>query len=266
MIIDFHAHAFPDKIADKAIRNLAAAANIPPFRDGTSASLQSSMRESGVGCSVILQVATNPGQVAGINRFSFAQNGKEQLYYSGAIHPDSENIEDILDGIKNAGLFGIKLHPDYQGVYLTDQRYLRIMEAAAKRGLITVTHAGVDLAYPDDVHCTPAMVDEVLRRLGGIIDNKLVLAHMGGVDFPDAFLEKLEGKPVYIDTSFVLDRYPEKCAEIIRRHGADRVLFGSDTPWAGQKAYVERLNAFRLTEEEKDMIFFRNAQKLLKLP
>jgi hypothetical protein len=45
--------------------------------------------------------------------------------------------------------------------------------------------------------------------------------------------------------------------------GADRVLFGSDCPWdepANEIAMIERLE---LTEEEREMIFYRNAEKLL---
>ena len=265
MIIDFHTHTFPDKIADKTIEHLAQAAGINPYRAGTVDSLKESMKRSGIDACVVLPVATSVKQVESINRLSAELNGKDGLYFSGAIHPDCENVEDILDEVKKAGLFGIKIHPDYQGVYFNDERYIRILKAAAERELITVTHAGVDLAYPNDIHCTPDMVAEVLERLEGIIDDKLVLAHMGAAALPERVSEMLVGRPIYFDTAFVLNMYPEKCLDIIKRHGAEHVLFATDSPWADQKEFANILNALPLDEEEKNKIFYLNAQKLLRI-
>lgn len=263
MIIDFHTHTFPDKIAAKTIAYLAEKGSVTPYRDGTLSSLKESMIEAGVDISVILPVATAPKQVESINRLGAELNGKDGIIYAGAIHPDCENIEEILDSIKAAGLFGIKLHPDYQGAYFDDERYIRIMEQAAKRGLITVTHAGLDVGYPDDIHCTPDMVLRVLERLKGIIDDKLVLAHLGGCDMPDEVIEKLAGKPVYFDTAVVLDRYPEKAVEVIRAHGTDKILFATDSPWADQKHYVELFSSFGFDKDEMEKMMYKNAQKLL---
>ena len=265
MVIDFHTHTFPDSIVEKAMAKLSAAADIEPYRNGTVDSLTESMNAGGVDMSVVLPVATSAKQVDGINRLSAELNGKRGMIFSGAIHPDCENVDEILDGIKAAGLFGIKLHPDYQGVYFDDPRYVNIIRKAAERDLITVTHAGIDLAFPDDIHCTPDRVLNVLGELGGVADGKLVLAHMGGVTFLDEVAEKLVGKPVYLDTAFVLDIYPEKCIELIRRHGADKVLFATDSPWKGQREFVDLFRSLPLSEKERELIFSENARRLLDL-
>lgn len=263
MIIDFHTHTFPDKIAEKTIAYLAEKGNVKPFREGTLSSLKESMKHSGVDYSVILPVATVPKQVVSINNLACELNGKDGIIYAGAIHPDYDDIDGALDFIKNAGLFGIKLHPDYQGVYFNDPRNLRIMDGAAKRGLYIVTHAGIDVGYPNDVHCTPDMVLDVLNKLKGVIDNKLILAHLGGCDLPDEVLEKLCNKPVYMDTAVVLDRYPEKSAEIIKKHGADKILFATDSPWADQKAFIDLLRSFGFSQRDNEMMFSENAKKIL---
>ncbi len=265
MVIDFHTHVFPDKIAAKTISFLAKKGNVQPYLEGTLSSLKESMKKAGVDYSVVLPVATATRQVESINRMGFELNGKDGIIYAGAIHPDSENVGEILDGIKAAGLAAIKIHPDYQGAYFDDERYVKIMGEAAKRDLITVTHAGIDVGYPDDVHCTPDMVLNVLERLKGLIDNKLVLAHLGGCDMPDEVIAKLAGKPVYMDTAVVLDRYPEKAAEVIRTHGVDKVLFATDSPWADQKHFVEMLAGFGFSDEELQLMYHKNAEKLLKL-
>lgn len=263
MIIDFHTHSFPDKIAKSTIEFLAQKGGITPYREGTLSSLKQSMKRAGIDCSVVLPVATAARQVESINRLAFELNGKDGIIYAGAIHPDCENIDEILDSIKAAGLFGIKLHPDYQDAYFDDDRMIRIMEGAAKRDLITVTHAGLDVGYPDDIHCTPDRVLNVLNTLDGIIDNKLVLAHLGGCDAPDEVIKKLCGKNVYFDTAVVLDRYPEKAKQVIISHGFDKVLFATDSPWADQKSFVELIKSFGFEESDQNKIFSENAIKLL---
>ena len=263
MIIDFHTHTFPDKIAARTIAYLTEKGGIQPYREGTLSSLTDNMQRSGIDYSVVLPVVTAPKQEKTINRVSAENNGKNHVFFAGGIHPDSEDVEGTLDTIKASGLFGIKLHPDYQGVHFDDPRCVRIMREALRRGLYIITHAGYDVAYRDHVHCTPDMVLHVLDELKGEIENKLILAHLGGYDMPDEVLQKLVGKPVYMDTAAVLRLYPEKCREIILRHGADKILFASDSPWDSQSEYVQFIKSFQLGKEAEEKIFCRNAEKIL---
>ena len=52
MIIDFHTHIFPDKIAKKTIDLLAQKGGIPPFSDGSVSGLISEMEKGGIDISV----------------------------------------------------------------------------------------------------------------------------------------------------------------------------------------------------------------------
>lgn len=265
MIIDFHTHTFPNSVAPRAIASLSQRGNIKPYSDGTLNGLKESMKRSGVDYSVILPVATSVHQVQSINRLGAQLSGKDGIIYAAAIHPDCDNLDALLDDIKSAGFFGIKLHPDYQGVYFDDPRYINIMEKAAQRDLITITHAGIDVAYRDDVHCTPDMVLHVLNELRGIIEYKLVLAHLGGFELEDEVMDKLVGKPVYMDTAAVLSINPEKNREIIRRHGADFIMFATDSPWAPQDEFIKLITSpeYGLSDEELEKIMYKNALKLL---
>lgn len=262
MIIDFHTHTFPDAIADKAVSNLAKMGNVTPFNTGKLDDLVKEMDESHIDISVILPVATKPTQSESINEKS---KNTDKIIYAGAIHPDNENFEEILDKIKAKGMNVIKLHPDYQGTYFNNPKIVRIIKAAAERDIITVTHAGIDVAYRNDVHCTPDMILEVLDELKGLIEDKLVLAHLGGYELQDEVLEKLIGLPVYMDTAAVLPLYPEKAEEIIKAHGPSKILFATDSPWGKQTEFIKLINQMNLTKEEKDLIFYKNALSLLKI-
>ena len=265
MIIDFHTHTFPDAIAERTIAYLTEKGGIKPYRDGTLSSLIENMKKCGVDYSVALPVATLPKQEKGINRFSAENNGKNHVFFAGGIHPDCEDVPGTLDYIKSSGLFGIKLHPDYQGVEFDDPRYINIMRKAFERGLYVITHAGFDPAFPDHIHCTPDMVLKVLDELKGLCEHKLILAHLGGCFRPDEVLQKLIGAPVYMDTAAMLDYSPEKAKQIIEKHGADNILFATDSPWFSQKEYVDIFRSFGFSREDEGKMFYKNACRILKL-
>ena len=260
MIIDFHTHIFPDKIAGRTLDYLSDIFGASPFADGTHTGLCDSMKKAGVDVSVSLPAVTKVSQVESINRFASAFTEGAVISFGG-IHPECENYKEILKEIKNLGLKGIKLHPDYQDTYFNDIRYKRIISYATELGLIISVHAGQDPKCPDNIHCTPAMAEEVLNE---VEPEKLVLAHMGGNELWSEVEERLVGRNVYFDTGVILDRMPqEQFLRMVREHGADRIVFGTDSPWADQKKFVEILKEMPLEEEERNQIFAGTAVELL---
>ena len=212
--------------------------------------------------SIALPAVTKVSQIDSVNRFA-SRYLEGPVISFGGIHPQASNYKDILHDIKSMGLKGIKLHPDYQDTYFDDIRYERIIDRASELGLITVVHAGADPKCPDDVHCTPQMARKVIDE---VRPENLVLAHMGGLVMWDEVEKYLVGQDVYFDTGVVLDRMPqEQFIRMVRSHGADRILFGTDSPWADQKNFVTILNSMPLTSDEREAIFSGNAMKLLGL-
>ena len=267
MIIDFHTHVFPDKIAEKTIALLSEKGGIPPFSDGTCDGLLSRIREAGVELAVTLPVLTSPTQFESVNRFAAELNRlyekkSPRLLSFGGIHPDCEDIEGKMAYLRESGFKGVKIHPDYQGVYIDDERYIRIVSAAKKEGLTVVTHAGVDTGFRGcPVRCTP---DRALNLIRSVPYRNLVFAHLGGCEMQDEVLETLAGKDVYLDTAYVL-RFTDKdyMKKLLLRHGEDRILFASDSPWSDIKTDVEILRSFSLGKKTEEKIFCENAKALL---
>lgn len=282
MIVDIHTHTFPEKIAASTVEKLRSMSHTEAFTDGTSAGLAKSMAAAGVDCSVVLPVATNPRQVAHVNDASAQLNdqGKETGIYSfGCMHPDYPDWKAELGRIASLGMKGIKLHPVYQGVNFDDIRYLRILDRAAEVGLVVLTHAGLDIGFPGRVHCSPDMVLRAVKQVGPM---KLILAHMGGWRNWEQVEQLLVDTQVYLDTSFSLGRVvptgdgyygpgdlelmqSEQFVRMIRKFGAQRVCFGTDSPWGGQTEGLAQFRALPLTEEEQTAILGENAQRLLGL-
>lgn len=271
MIIDVHTHVYPEKIAERAIAKLEAASGVSAKTNGLKSGLLDSMGKAGIDYSVLLPVATSAKQVDAINEEAVKTNQTAQktgLFSFGAIHPDTENYGEVLEHIKQGGIKGIKIHPDYQNTFFNDIRYKRIVEKATELGLYILVHCGVDIGLPDPVHCPPEQILEVLSETG---TDKLILAHMGAWRLWDQVEDVLIGQDVYMDTAFSLDCIPgvegmlskERFVKMVRSHGADRIVFGTDSPWAGQRECVEWVQDTALTEDEKKMIFFDNMRKIL---
>ena len=273
MIIDIHTHTFPENIAAGALASMEAEILKAQGMDvraqglGTIEDLSESTIDNGIDWSLVAPVATKPHQAERINRLSVELNEKadeSHVFYMGAIHPECENYKQILDDIAAMDLKGIKIHPDYQSTFFDDEKYVRIMDYAANKGLGIVVHAGEDIGLPNPIHCTP---DRVLNVLKSIQPEKLILAHMGGWRMWNEVEEKLVGLPIYFDTAVVLKKVVphlenEQFVRMIRNHGIDKVLFATDYPWYNQKTALEDINATELTDEEKRLILGENAKKL----
>ncbi len=265
MIIDFHTHIFPDAIASRTISMMEVKCQGPAYTNGMASGLEASTDEAGITTSVILPVVTKPSQFHSINQFAAKINKQytcRKLISFGGIHPDCEDYKGCLRQIKELGLKGIKLHPDYQGTFFNDVKYMRIVEYASELDLIIVVHAGFDVGLPDPIHCPPRMSREVIDK---VKPKKLVLAHMGGMAQWNQVEECLVGQNVYFDTAYVLPIIrKEQFERIVRGHGVDKILFASDSPWQDQTTSVEIMRKMNFTEVELQCILAENAKELLK--
>lgn len=282
MIIDIHTHIFPDKIAADVVENLSCKSRSQYFTDGTLAALVKSMARTGVNLSVVLPVATNTHQVEKVNDFAaqLTENFSDKGVISFAcIHPDFENFRAELSRVKTLGLKGVKLHPVYQGVNLDDKKFLRIMYAAAELDLIVLTHAGLDIGFPGVVRCTPQMIRHAIEEIG---DFKFIAAHMGGWKSWDEVAVELADTKIFVDTAFSLGKIPPRAdctwreedlkmldvagfMKLYEIFGADRILFGTDSPWSEPAREFEFIKNLPLTDVEKNKILGTNSEKILQL-
>ncbi len=281
MIIDFHTHIFPDKIAPATVKHLAGEARIHPFTDGSADALCSSMTASSVDWSVNLPVMTSGGQVEKVNASLLKKRDlfkDKHIICFGGMHPDCQDYRSILRWLRREGVVGIKLHPAYMCIDLNDPRMMRLIDAISEEGLITIIHAGIDIGIYDHNY---ASVDHVLQLMKEVAPDRFVLAHMGNWGCWDQVESDLAGAPLWMDTAFSIgpitpfeeiDKKPiasemlsdEDFVRICRKHGTDRILFATDSPWAEQETYVRKISDLPFTEEERSSILGDNAEKLLQ--
>lgn len=279
MPIDFHTHTFPEKIAERALKKLSESSMIPYHTNGTGAGLLNSMEEAGIDISIVLPVATAARQTESINESVFKINeefyahGGTGILSFGAIHPDNDNYKEILLSLKENNVKGIKLHPVFTGVDINDIRTKRIIYAASELGLIVVTHAGFDISYHENYESDILKIHDMLKD---VKPPKMILAHMGAWAEWNRVPENIAGFGVYVDTAFsfvnVLNNTTWKEEEkkisvdaankIKETVGINHILFGSDSPWAGQKETLSELKNY-FSEEEYVRVTDTNARELL---
>ena len=217
-----------------------------------------------IDCSVVQPIVTKPSQLKHTNEW--AQSiCSDRIISFGGIYPYSESYKDDIDFVADLGLKGLKFHPEYQNFVVDDEKMFPVYDYALSKGLILLFHAGVDAGLPGPYRSSPRQFARIVDEMKG---GNIIAAHLGGHQQWDDVEKYLLGLPVYFDLAFVTPEYiePERLVRIIRRHGAEWILFGTDSPWCSQKKQLAFIRSLPLTCEEREQIFWKNAAMLLDLP
>ncbi|MDR1067325.1 MAG: amidohydrolase family protein [Clostridiales bacterium] len=261
MMTDFHTHIFPDELASHArksleARMLGAKMVILPTIENTL-ELE---RQNGIDRIVTLSIATKPSQQRNVNDFAASVNGGPIMAF-GSVHPKAPDAFEELERVKDLGLKGIKLHPFYQDFRVDDETFFPFYEKISSLGLITVFHAGLEFIMPNVEFIQPEALAKALKYFDGA---PVIAAHLGGFLSWDEVERYLVGENVYFDTAYIAGRLPaEQALRIIRSHGANRVLFGTDMPWSSPAAEREFIEDIGLTDDELSYVLHRTADELL---
>ncbi len=260
MIIDFHTHAFPDAVAEKAIPSLEKTGDIKAHTTGTTESLLASMDRAGIERSVICSIATKPEQFAAILEWSL-QIRSERLIPLPSIHPDDRHCAERVFTVLAKGFKGIKMHPYYQDYSLCEERLNPFYDALSEAELLLVVHCGYDIGFPRSRCAEPSKILMLHQRFPKL---RLVATHFGGWDIWDEVEELLIGRKIYMEISFALQYLSkEQARRMLTCHPPEYLLFGSDSPWVDQTEYLARLKTLSLDPQLLTNILSHNALKLL---
>jgi len=257
LIIDAHAHIFPDKIAVKVSHSICDFYEFPYRVPASVTDLLTEGAAAGIGHYLVCSVATVPQQTPHINDFLLEMRAQHDCFtVLCAVHPDYEAYEEELDRAVAGGCRGVKLHPDFQRFHIDNEAYLPFFRAIARRGLPILMHMG-DARYD---FSAPARLANLLRAVPDLI---VTAAHFGGYSAWDksTLLPKCEN--VYFDTSSSLAFLKKEDAlRLIEHFGIDRFLFGTDFPIWDPKDEIGRFLALGLSEAENQAIFEDNFRRL----
>ena len=171
--------------------------------------------------------------------------------------------DDVRRCIYDYGFYGVKLNGAQNGFYIDDPKLsLPLVEEITRTGKLLAFHVGTD-AY-ETTH--PFRVAKVARMFPEL---KILMAHMGGVahhDLSNAAIEMAQECPnLILIGSAVRARAILKAIKVL---GANRVCFGSDTPFELMHVEVAKYKALlngEVTPEEKQQVMGSNIARLLGL-
>lgn len=265
VIIDSHTHIFPDRVAGKALYKVISNMNgrLKAFTDGTMEGLLASMDDAGIDISVVLPVATSPGQGSGILQWIRKIPPSPRLIFFGSVHPEDPDYRDQIREMADFGLQGLKFHPGYQNFPVDSKAARAVYEEALKQNLALYFHSGYDPSLPGCDHTSVERFAALLKDFPG---TRIVLAHGGGYGEWDKVYDLLCDKECYFDIAFVLEGMKKsKRAMDLFREKEDYFLFGTDSPWRDQRKYADLIRGSGdLTPEQKEKLFSANVKKLIR--
>ena len=257
VVIDFHTHIYPEKIAAKAVASIGEFYGITMQQDGTVDSLLESGNKGGIDRFVVFTAAAIPAQVQTINDYIAATcNQTPEFTGFGTLHPDMDNPQDEIERLIAMGLKGIKFHPDMQQINIDVKAMLDIY-ASLERRLPVIFHAG-DYRHS---FSHPSRLARVLDNFPGLC---VIAAHFGGWSIIDVAYDYFRKRSCYFDISSSLPFIGSRRAvELIRDYGPERFLFGSDYPMWDPASCLEEFMYLDLSDAEKEQILWKNALIIL---
>ena len=166
--------------------------------------------------------------------------GNAYVYRATREHPDrfigfgwadpSLGVERALEEVRRCteeyGFAGVKLNGAQNGFVIDDPEIaLPVVDAIAATGTVLALHIGGDA--PEQTH--PTRAGAIARRRP---DLRIMMVHMGGAAFHDLSRSAIEVAAAHQNITIIGSAIrPIPILTAIKRIGADRVCFGSDTPF-----------------------------------
>ena len=259
-IIDIHNHVFPEKIAMRAASNIRDYYKLPMEGDGTLATMKRLSGPLNIKKYVICSAATHSDKVGVAD--DFIHNtvlSDNQLVGLGTTHADFKDFDREVERILEFGLRGIKIHSEFQGFAIDDPGLDSSYRLIEKYKLPVLFHLG-------DKTSDLSSAVRLRRVMDKYPDMIVIAAHMGGHVQKEAAEKYLVGQNVYFDNSeWQYTMTAQEMCDMTRRHGVDKVMFGSDYPLNTALTCAKRFYDAPFTDEEKELIFSKNAMKVFHI-
>lgn len=166
-------------------------------------------------------------------------------------------VPELARAIDELGFVAIKLYPPYTPWPLNERPWHPIYEFANERGLTIIFHTDTT------PQCRPSLLAELAPQYPNAC---FVAGHAGNVAEAraEAIAAAQQYPNVYMETCSTY-RTPGVIEQLVNEAGADRVLFGSDTPLMDPRPQLGKIITARISDEAKRLVLGENARRLLKI-
>jgi len=220
--------------------------------------LKKGMQRAGITHSVILPVEPY-GDTSEV--ISFAKDNSGLIPFASVDPHDPQRIEKLRSYVKS-GCRGIKLHPIIQDFHPSGTECMEIVEEFSQYDLPVFFHCGQTAYYvPESESEQYGHPDNYVKLFSAFPRVKFVMGHMAMFEAETAIEIAQALKNVRLETSFQPIQTVRKAIEKI---GGDRVIFGTDWPFAGQR--YELAIVLDVTEGNpwlRERLLSKNAEELI---
>ena len=281
-MIDCHAHLFHPKVIANVKKRTALVQRIRLNTEGAdqrvgAGPLEQSLRRNHFQACLVLPTAL-PHDVSQVNDALFETLGAWPLLYpAGTLHPDYQANAAELQKFKQRGQRGIKLCSFSQRFRLDAPATLAMFELIQRVNLAegsaffvvldTFASAHQLMGSPLAYTTTPGLLGQLVGRFPGL---NFIAAHMGGLsaDYRDIVNQLLPLDNLYLDTSNAAHVLTEnQFVSLCKRHGPEKVVFGTDWPWFGHATEVGLISGLLeqagFNGKQRDLVFRANIAGLM---
>ena len=200
--------------------------------------------------------------VRALNEDALALGRELDGFYLPGIHVHPAFLRESIEELEKRSREGVRLVgelvPYLQGWPQGGFTY-------ASPALTEILHRAGELGMVVSFHTMPEWhreTEEMLENNPGVT---FVAAHPGQPEDFRHHEERLKKYPnLYLDLSGTgLFRYG-LLASAVKRVGADRLLFGTDYPICNPRMYVQAVLGEHISDEDKEKILYRNAERLFE--
>lgn len=256
-IYDSHAHIFPAEISEKASSAIGAFYGAPMKNSGRADALLEKSRDAGIYRTLISSSATTAHQVRSINSFIAKTCSENSAFIGlGSLHCGLCDIAAEVSYIRAHNLLGVKIHPDFQGIAIDDERMFPMYGILEAESLPVLFHTG----DRRNSLSNPKRLMSALERFPRLV---CIAAHFGAYSEWENARDYKRFENLYFDTSSSIGLMPEGLAEkLISKFGADRFLFGSDFPMWSPKDELLKFMSLKISDCDREKILEKNFESL----
>ncbi len=206
-------------------------------------------------------------------------------------------IEELERCVKELGFVCWHTHSNLRGASLEEPRFMPLFQKAAELGVYVYLHPnlpelpalydyGFTMAGPGAGFTVDTMLAILKLIAKGVFDEvpdlKVVIGHFGeSIPFlmdridnrfnfiPNENLKNAElpsyyfHKNIMVTTSGNMSKAAFECTKEV--FGIQNIMFGSDYAFEDPKEMVDFISGLNLNEEERELLYFKNAEQLLKI-
>ena len=175
-----------------------------------------------------------------------------------------EAVRELRRCINELGFKGLRIVQWLWNLPPTDRRYYPLFAECIELDIpvcLQVGHTGP--LCPSEPGRPIPYIDEVAIEFPEL---RIVCGHIGYPWTTEMIAVATKHKNVFIDTSaYTAKRYPPELVAYLKKHGREKVLFGTNYPMITPAKCLEGIEKIISDDDVKAFFLFRNAQRIFKI-